>query len=71
MPRDYKYGELPSKSDMNEDLHIKLEKMGYTSVVNDVSQLEKAISRIDTLKSGFTFDNTLAITTLNKLMEER
>ena len=33
MPRDYQYGELPAKSDMNEDLHFKLQEMGYTKVV--------------------------------------
>jgi UDP-N-acetylglucosamine transferase subunit ALG13 len=69
MPRDYKYGELPVKSDMNEDLHFKLEEMGYTQVVNDALELEYAISRIDNLKSGFDFDNELAIATLTRIME--
>lgn len=69
MPRDYKYGELPAKSDMNEDLHFKLEEMGYTKVVNDVAELEKAVYQIDKLKSGFNFDNKLAIVTLSRIME--
>lgn len=69
MPRDYKYGELPAKSDMNEDLHFKLEEMGYTKVVHNVSELENAINRIDDLKTGFNFDNRLAIATLTKIVE--
>ena len=69
MPRDYKYGELPAKSDMKEDLHIKLAEMGYTRVVDDTDKLERAVSEVDLLKSGFKFDNTLAITTLNRKME--
>jgi UDP-N-acetylglucosamine transferase subunit ALG13 len=28
MPRDYEYGELPTKRDMKEDLHYKLEELG-------------------------------------------
>jgi UDP-N-acetylglucosamine transferase subunit ALG13 len=70
MPRDYQYGELPAKSDMNEDLHYKLEELGYTKVVRNTNELEKAINSIDNLKVGFNFDNTLAISTLHRLMEE-
>jgi UDP-N-acetylglucosamine transferase subunit ALG13 len=70
MPRDYSYGELPAKSDMNEDLHFKLEEMGYTKVVNNLPEMRKAIAELDSIKTGFEFDNTLAIKTLNQLMEE-
>lgn len=69
MPRSYEYGELPAKSDMNEDLHVKLEQMGYTKVVNNSLELEAAITKIDNLRTGFHFDNTLAIQTLTQLME--
>jgi len=69
MPRDYRYGELIAKSDMKEDLHVKLEELGYTKVVNNREDLANAISQIDTFKSGFKFDNELAISTLNRLME--
>ena len=70
MPRDYQYDELPTKSDMNEDLHWKLEEMGYTKVVNNVSELRTAIEQTDKLKSGFKFDNSLAIETLKKALED-
>jgi len=69
MPRDYEYGELPSKSDMNEDLHLKLDKMGYTKVVNNFSELQNAIKQIDNIKTGFDFDNELAIATLTRMIE--
>ena len=69
MPRDFSYGELPARSDMNEDLHIKLEEMGYTRVVHNVSELKKAILELDGIRTGFDFDNTLAIQTLNRFME--
>lgn len=69
MPRDYRYGELNTKSDMKEDLHYKLEEMGYTKVVQDTNELEKAIENIETLRVGFNFDNTLAIQTLKKIIE--
>ena len=70
MPRDYQYGELPTKSDMEEDLHYKLEEMGYTKVVKNRDELEQAIEKIGNLKIGFNFDNRLAITTLKKAVEE-
>jgi len=70
MPRDYSYGELPAKSDMNEDLHLRLEEMGFTRVVHNVSEMRKAILELDRIKTGFDFDNTLAIQTLNQFMEE-
>lgn len=70
MPRDYKYRELPTKSDMNEDLHFKLEEMGYTKVVNNFLELQNAIRQIDNLKTGFEFDNELAVATLTRIMEE-
>jgi UDP-N-acetylglucosamine transferase subunit ALG13 len=70
MPRDYQYGELPTKSDMKEDLQDKLEELGYTKVVRDVDELEKAIANIEQLKTGFEFDNSMAISNLHKAMEE-
>ncbi len=70
MPRDYQYGELPTKSDMKEDLHEKLEELGYTKVVRNTSELEKAILSMDSLKTGFVFDNSLAISKLHTAMEE-
>lgn len=70
MPRDYKYGELPTKSDMKEDLHFKLVEMGYTKVVSNTLELGEAIREIDDLEVGFTFDNTLAISTLTRVIEE-
>jgi UDP-N-acetylglucosamine transferase subunit ALG13 len=70
MPRDYQYGELPTKSDMKEDLQDKLEELGYTKVVRDVDELEKAIVNIEKLKTGYEFDNNMAISNLHKTMEE-
>ena len=70
MPRDYQYGELPTKSDMEEDLHYRLEELGYTKVVRTASELGKAIEKIDDLKIGFDFDNCLAISILKRIMEE-
>lgn len=68
MPRDYKYGELPAASDMNEDLHLKLEELGFTRVVHDAAQLENAIANLGSIKTGFVFDNRLAIATLNRII---
>jgi UDP-N-acetylglucosamine transferase subunit ALG13 len=69
MPRDYQYGELTAKSDMKEDLHYKLEELGYTKVVKNADELEKAIENIDNLKVGFNFDNSLAIQILRSIIE--
>ncbi|OGW37721.1 MAG: hypothetical protein A2Y97_13385 [Nitrospirae bacterium RBG_13_39_12] len=69
MPRDYQYGELPTESDMKEDLHYKLEELGYTKVVRNIEELEKVIEAIENLKVGFNFDNSLAIQTLKKIIE--
>ena len=69
MPRDYRFGELPAKSDMNEDLHLKLEEMGFTFVVHNIEELKTAIRNVDKLKVGFSFDNSLAIAKLNRLVE--
>jgi UDP-N-acetylglucosamine transferase subunit ALG13 len=69
MPRDYTHGELPSRSDMNEDLHLRLEELGYTKVVHDVTQLREAIRQIEAIRTGFTFDNTRAVTTLKNVLE--
>jgi hypothetical protein len=55
---------------MKEDLHLRLEELGYTKVVTNTTELEKAIKAIKDLKTGFTFDNSLAISTLHKAMEE-
>jgi UDP-N-acetylglucosamine transferase subunit ALG13 len=69
MPRDYEYGELPAKSDMQEDLQYRLEELGYTKVVNNEDELETAIIGIYNLKTGFKFDNSKAISTLKNLVE--
>jgi len=71
MPRDYQYGELPAQSDMKEDLHLKLEEMGYTRVVHGTDDLEIAIRDIASLKCGFEFDNRKAIETLRNELEKR
>ncbi len=70
MPRDYRYGELPTKSDMKEDLHYRLEELGYTKVVKNTNELEKAILNIDCIKTGFDFNNSMAISNLHKAVEE-
>jgi UDP-N-acetylglucosamine transferase subunit ALG13 len=69
MPRDYSYGELPTKSDMEEDLQYKLEEMGYTKVVYNTEQLETAITNINEIKLGYPFDNNIVIKKLNHLVE--
>ena len=69
MPRDYAYGELPAKSDMDEDLHLRLQELGYTRVVHNAEEMSSAIMNIDGLKVGFAFDNTLAIRTLRSMVE--
>ena len=69
MPRDYRFRELPAKSDMSEDLHKKLAELGYTFVVHNQDQLKEAILRIDQLKTGFRFDNSRAIATLKSMVE--
>jgi UDP-N-acetylglucosamine transferase subunit ALG13 len=70
MPRQYVYGELPAKSDMNEDLHIRLQELGFAFVVNDTEELRAAILNIDKLRVGFPFENSLAISELRKLVEK-
>ncbi|NPV10185.1 MAG: hypothetical protein HPY57_00120 [Ignavibacteria bacterium] len=69
MPRRYEFGELPVKSDMDEDLHYKLEELGYTKVVTNLEEMEDAIKHLDEIKTGFKFDNSLAIKILKKLIE--
>ena len=69
MPRDYHYGELPTKSDMKEDLHYRLEELGYTKVVQNADELEEAILDIHRLAVGFDFNNSKAISTLQGVME--
>jgi hypothetical protein len=68
MPRDYAFRELPAKSDMNEDLHLKLEEMGFTFVVHNIEELKKAIGHADSLKVGYHFDNSLAVDKLNRIV---
>lgn len=70
MPRDAKYGELPAKSDMTEDLHERLAEMGYTFVVHDKEQLREAIGRLGQLKTGFRFDNARAVAALKDMVEK-
>ena len=70
MPRDYSNGELPSKSDMEEDLHYKLQEMGYTKVVNNIKELETAILNINKIKINFSFNNNFALQKLKKIMEK-
>lgn len=70
MPREYQYGELPTPRDMNEDLHHELEKLGYTNVVNNTDELERAVRNIEDLKVGFNFDNSRAISMLHKIVQE-
>jgi beta-1,4-N-acetylglucosaminyltransferase len=71
MPRDYSFGELPTKSDMKEDLQYKLEEMGYTKVVFNTQQLETAIQNINEIKLGYKFDNHLAIKKLESLLADK
>ncbi len=70
MPREYQYCELPTSRDMEEDLHHQLEKLGYTKIVRTISELERAVQNIEDLKVGFSFDNSRAISTLHKVMQE-
>ena len=71
MPRDYSRGELPAKSDMNEDLHLRLQDLGYAFVVHSADELKNAIQNLPSLKVGFLFDNTQAISRLRQLIEEK
>lgn len=70
MPREYRYGELPTPRDMNEDLHHELQRLGYTKIVNNTDELERAVRRIENLKVGFNFDNSRAISALHKVVQE-
>ena len=69
MPRDFTYGELPARSDMREDLHVKLEELGYTKVVHSARELREAIGSVHSMRTGFSFDNTLAVSTLKAALE--
>jgi UDP-N-acetylglucosamine transferase subunit ALG13 len=69
MPRDFRYGELPVRSDMQEDLHLKLEELRYTRVVHNLSELREAVAQLDVIRTGFAFDNTLAVSTLEEILE--
>ncbi len=69
MPRDYAYGELPSKSDMKEDLQYRLEELAYTKVVKNTTEMESAIKNLDKIKVGYNFDNSLATQKLKNLLE--
>jgi UDP-N-acetylglucosamine transferase subunit ALG13 len=68
MPRDYAFGELPSKYDMEEDLQYRLEELGYTRVVRNIEELTEGVKNINRLKTGFKFDNTKAISKLNEIV---
>jgi len=70
MPREYAFGELPSKADQQEDLQDELEKQGYVKVVRNLAELRFAIENIQQLKVGFLFDNSLAINKLTELVEQ-
>ena len=70
MPRDFRYRELPARSDMKEDLHLKLEEMGFTRVVHDSQQLGEAINNLQNIRTGFTFNNTLAVSRLTSTLED-
>jgi beta-1,4-N-acetylglucosaminyltransferase len=59
----------PTTSDMKEDLHFKLEELGYTLVVNNQESMRKAITNLSTIKSGFRFDNTNAIAQIRTMIE--
>jgi len=69
VPRNYKYNELPAKSDMNEDLQYKLEDLGYTKVANNYEELKNSIQSLNEIKTGFEFDNKLAIEALKSVIE--
>jgi hypothetical protein len=43
--------------------------LGYTKVVRNTHELEKAIVNIDSLKTGFDFNNDMAISNLHKTLE--
>ena len=70
MPRAYQYRELPSKRDMEEDLHLELAEQGLTFVVHDQEQLREAIHSIGRLKTGFVFDNRQAIAYLENIIRQ-
>jgi UDP-N-acetylglucosamine transferase subunit ALG13 len=69
MPRDFRWGELPVRSDMNEDLHWRLRDMGYAYVVHDLDGLRQAVGALADLKVGFRFDNTGAVAKLRAMIE--
>jgi UDP-N-acetylglucosamine transferase subunit ALG13 len=70
MPRDYRQGELPARSDMNEDLHWRLMDLGYAYVVQSLDELRRAVENLPALKVGFRFDNSKAIAKLGAMIEE-
>jgi UDP-N-acetylglucosamine transferase subunit ALG13 len=70
VPREYRFGEVPAQDDMKEDLHYRLQELGYTKVVRNVEELAIAIGEIPNLKVGFPFNNSLAIAMLRKAVEE-
>jgi UDP-N-acetylglucosamine transferase subunit ALG13 len=69
MPRSYVLKELRSKAYEREDLHIRLEELGYVFIVHNVEEMRTAISKLDSLNVGFKFDNSLAIHKLKELIE--
>jgi beta-1,4-N-acetylglucosaminyltransferase len=70
MPREYQYHELPTSRDMEEDLHHELERLRYTKIVRNIYELERAVKNVEGLKVGFSFDNSRAISALQKVMQE-
>jgi hypothetical protein len=44
--------------------------MGFTKVVTTLEELKSAIQHMNTLKAGFNFDNSIAVTTLSNAIEE-
>ncbi len=40
---------------MREDLHVKLEELGYTKVVHNARELREAIGSVHSLRTGFSF----------------
>ncbi len=71
VPREYKFKELPTQSDMEEDLHYKLEELGYTKVATNLNELKNAIKNINQIKTGFEFNNKLAIEILKTIIERK
>lgn len=70
VPRDYSFGELPARSDMEEDLHLELEELGFTKVASTYEELRDAVNSLDDIRTGFQFNNDFAISRLKLLVDE-